>query len=67
MGRRLPAERLPHAGSEITVRLFADADAVRVDVHDAGELPPVLEERNGPRFVQRARITPCAGRTTRQS
>jgi anti-sigma regulatory factor (Ser/Thr protein kinase) len=36
-----------HTGSEITVQVYADAEVLRVEVGDGGELPPVLEEWNG--------------------
>ncbi len=36
-----------HAGSDITLRVFADGRALRVEVADGGQLPPVLEPWDG--------------------
>lgn len=36
-----------HAGSDITLQLFADGRAMRVEVADGGQLAPVLEPWDG--------------------
>jgi anti-sigma regulatory factor (Ser/Thr protein kinase) len=36
-----------HTGSEITLHVYADAEVLRVEVGDSGDLPPVLEEWDG--------------------